>query len=732
MSPATALCGAFVAGAIVFHASAGLPDGVGWLSLLAGCALLLRGRPWVVPGLFCAGALWSAWAAAVALDHRLDTPVAVTLEGEVAGLPAAADGPRQSFVLELGRVDGGPAMRRARLHWYGAGERVRPGERWRFEADLRAPAGALNPGAFDGERWQIQNGIDATGTVTRGERLDAASRFSLDAVRAELSGRLRAAVNHEAAGAMLVALAVGDRRFLDESVWATLLATGTNHLVAISGLHVGLAGGLGLVLGMAVWRCCGRMAGRIPARVVGAALALVTAAVYAALAGFTIPTQRALIMLAVTLLAVFLRRPVRPTQVLCVAAAAVLLVDPLAPLDPGFWLSFAAVATLGVMLWGRAPATGPWPWLTIQFRLALVLAPLTLLLFSHVALAAPVANLVAIPLVGLFTVPLVLAAAMTIVPAPAVGAFLADWSGWLLVLFLAFAEQVARVADLVAAPTMGEGGAAWVLLLVAVILALAPAGLPGRVLALPMLAAALWPWGMSADTPVRITTLDVGHGHASVVQSGRHVVAVDTGRTGREVDALLTRIGRPDRLLLTRDRAGYRGGAGAVRTAPRTRVYDAVDSAEECLGSPQWEAEGGVFRVLDADLATTACVLLVEAGPHRVLIAAGVPPGAHVHWEAAGQVDAVVLPAGGHANAVTGAMLDALQPSLAVVSVDAGNRYGLPHAEVVERLQSRGIRLLHTGHDGAITLTLRPGIPVRTAREVAGWWNRRQPFGQGM
>ncbi|MFV8833798.1 DNA internalization-related competence protein ComEC/Rec2 [Aquisalimonas sp.] len=731
MSPATAACGAFVAGAILFHVSTGLPDSAGWLSLLAGVMLLLRGRRWLVPGLFCAGALWSAWSAAAALDYRLDTPGNVVLEGEVAGLPASGDARRQSFLVRVDRSADGPEVRRVRLHWYGAGQSVRTGERWRFEADLRAPAGALNPGAFDGERWQIQKGIDASGTVTRGERIEVHSGASLDGVRGFLSARLRAVVNHDAAGAMLVALAVGDRRFLDDQVWATLLATGTNHLVAISGLHVGLAAGLGLVLGMTLWRCGGRTAGRIPARVAGAVLGLVTAAVYAALAGFTIPTQRALIMLAVTLFAVFVRRPVRPTQVLCIAAVAVLLVDPLAPLDPGFWLSFAAVATLGLLLWGRSPSGGAWVWLTIQFRLALVLAPMTLLLFSHVALAAPVANLVAIPLVGMFTVPLVLVAAMTIVPFPAIGAFLADWSGWLLILFLGFAERVARVADLVPVPTVGEGGVAWVLLLMAVVLAMMPAGIPGRILAMPMLAAALWPGSMGGDARVQVTTLDVGHGHASVIQSGGEVVVVDSGRTGREVAALLTRTGRADRLVLTRDRTGYRGGAEELRMPPGATVHDALEAPGACSGGARWGAGSGEFHFLDPQLDVTACVLLVESDGRRILIAAGIPPGAPVRWEAAGRVDAVVLPAGGHADAVTEAMLEALQPELAVVSVDAGNRYGLPHPQALERLRDHGVRLLHTGHHGAVTITLQAGLPAETARDRAGWWNRRRPFGQG-
>ena len=170
---------------------------------------------------------------------------------------------------------------------------------------------------------------------------------------------------------------------------------------------------------------------------------LLAAIIYAGLAGFSIPTQRAVIMLFVVTMAVLSRRLTAPLDVLQAAMVLVLLLDPLSILSAGFWLSFLAVAIIFLMLQGgtRAEPGSQNPLLNIirmQWFLAIGMLPLTALLFNQVSMVAPVANMIAVPVVGLIVVPLSLAGAMSALVSPPVGIILLQSAdvlvGWLWLL----------------------------------------------------------------------------------------------------------------------------------------------------------------------------------------------------------------------------------------------------------------------------------------------------------
>ncbi len=152
---------------------------------------------------------------------------------------------------------------------------------------------------------------------------------------------------------LLRALVVGDRTGIDTKMWSVFQRTGTNHLIAISGLHIGIVAGLTLLLSQFGWRLSGRLCRIFPASRAAAFFALVSAIVYTGLAGFAIPATRVLIMLLVLLLGVLMARATRPFNGLCMALLAVVIVDPVAVLSAGFWLSFCAVGIILVSLDGR-------------------------------------------------------------------------------------------------------------------------------------------------------------------------------------------------------------------------------------------------------------------------------------------------------------------------------------------------------------------------------------------
>src|SRR5690606_23481116 len=329
----------------------------------------------------------------------------VVVEGRVVGLPEHEAG-RTRFRF---RVHDDPALpahlrgARLRLAWYDDGREaadarpaLAPGSSWRMELRLRAPRGLRNPGGFDAERQALAGRIAATGYVRGGRAPEPlAPARGIDAWRDGIAARIDAAVPGDAAR-YVRALALGDTRALAEADWELLRATGLTHLIAISGFHVGLVAGAFALLGAALWRLCPPLCLLAPRPQAAAAAAFAGALGYAAVAGFALPTVRTVLMIAVAVGARLWRRPLRIPQSLALAAIAIVMVDPLALLAPGFWLSFAGVAWL---LW-CLPRAGGRPlrdFLSAQWVATLGLLPLTAILFGQASLAGPLANLVAIP-----------------------------------------------------------------------------------------------------------------------------------------------------------------------------------------------------------------------------------------------------------------------------------------------------------------------------------------------
>ena len=338
----------------------------------------------------------------------------------VSGLPAPGErGVR--FELELESATRGERVpSRVLLWWYRSAQpssqpeaepaplagAVHPGERWMFTVRLRRPHGNLNPNGFDYEAWLLERGIGATGYVrSRGEQRLLGRRDSaldrVEQVREAVRERFHAVLGATPAAGILSALAVGDQRAIAAEEWRLFNRTGVTHLMSISGLHVTLVSGLVAWLVAAIWRRVPWLALRLPARKAGAAAAIFGAFGYTLLAGFAVPAQRTCYMVTVVAIALWTGGIAAPVRTLALAAAVVLAADPWAPLAPGFWLSFGAVALIFYVAagWtGREHRVAQW--VRVQWAITVGLAPAVLLLFGQVSIAGPLANAVAIPVVS--------------------------------------------------------------------------------------------------------------------------------------------------------------------------------------------------------------------------------------------------------------------------------------------------------------------------------------------
>jgi competence protein ComEC len=760
---------AFVLGVALLQREAALPAlSVAWLALPAAVALMVAWRPRAraadlahamlvaLLAVFC-GYGWAAWRADVRLADRLDPAWEgrdIVLVGVVASLPQPYErSVRFEFDVERVLTPGAGVPERIVLAWWGraAGDAdglpaVRAGERWRLTVRLKQPHGMLNPHGFDYEAWLLERGVRATGYVrprTGAERLTALvwrPDTLIERARERLRARIVAALPGDCCGGVLAALAVGDQRAIPPAQWQVFTRTGVNHLMSISGLHVTMVSGLVYALALALWRRSARLTVALPAAKAAALAGFLAALGYAALAGFAVPAQRTVYMLAVVAAALWSGRQLPVSAILAAALLVVLLIDPWAVLSAGFWLSFGAVAVILAVTASRLAQPGVLrQWLRVQGAITLALVPLSLALFQQVSLISPVANALAIPLVSLVVVPLTLVG--SVLPFDAV-LTLADLVmrltmvalEWMAAMPAAVWQQHAPLPWAVAAAC---AGVAWLLL---------PRGFPARWLGalalLPLFTVV--PPGL-APGAVRITVLDVGQGLAVVVRTAQHAILFDTGAAfgpgadsgNRTIVPYLRAAGvrSLDLLVVSHDDIDHSGGAASVLQAlPVARVVSSLRADHpllaglsdpgRCARGQQWDWDGVRFaflhpadaryetKVRDNDLG---CVLQVQAPGGTLLITADIEARSERELVAAYgaglRADVLLVPHHGSRTSSTPEFVAAVAPRLAIFTTGYRNRFGHPKAEIAARYADGGARLLRTDLDGALTVDLSPDAP---------------------
>ncbi len=759
---------ALLTGIVLFQSLPALPD-PHWALLFAPLPLAAWRyrvlRPLLIVSI---GFLWVWWNAAQILQQRLPAALEgqdVVVEGMIASLPET-DGRRTRFAFQVTKLIRGDVAfagpGRIILSWYYSHTALQVGDRWRLHVRLKRPHGLSNPGGFDYESWLFRHHIRANGYVRddHGNRLLTSSRWDhpVDRQRQDLSQHIAAALSTQAYAGIIRALAIGDRAAITPLQWQTLTATGTSHLVAISGLHVGIVAGFVFFLMRFLWSRLPRFSLRWPASKVAAGAGIVAALAYAALAGFSIPTQRSVIMVMVVLGGVLAGRKTRPSHILAWALLLVLLWDPLAVLEPGFWLSFAAVAVIFYGMGQRLAVRGMWwKWGRVQVLIALGLLPLTIILFQRVSLVAPVANLVAVPWVTLVVVPLTLLGTVLLGPFPVLGHFLLVLAsgavGWIWPLLQVLAgSHIAQWMQ--AAPPLWS----YIPALIGVLWLLAPRGVPGRwlggVLLAPMV---LFQPAHPQAGEAWFTLLDVGQGLAAVVETAGHVLVFDTGpaySTGFDAGSAVIvpflhhyGIRRIDTLIVSHGDMDHRGGAPAVLrrmvvrrllTSVPDKIHWSKGRVESCLAGQHWQWDGVRFEILYPFVDQpyrgndASCVLRIQTARQTILIPGDIERRSEqllVKKEAKELTsDVLVAPHHGSNTSSTPAFLQAVHPSYALFAVGYRNRYGFPRPRVVARYHREGARLMESDSDGAITFRLGAALsplPDSYRRRSRHYWNSR-------
>ena len=731
-----------------------------WALALVPLGFLAWRRPvWLVAVFFVAGVVWISFRAGLILEESLPTALEgrdLVIEGHVADIPSRTDfGWRFPFDVVQAQHDGETARIPARiLLSAGRGEFVpRAGEAWRLTARLKRPHGLQNPGGFDYEAHLFRNRLRATGYVRLDDtpqRLDETTpaRYTIDRVRQRLGEAMRARLSDNPFAGIVVALANGDSGGVDNAQWDIFRRTGTLHLVAISGLHISLIGGIGFFLGRWLWALPGYTVLRYPAPVVGAVCALLAAAGYAALAGFVIPTQRALIMLGVVMGGILLRRQVAPTQLLASALLAVLAYDPLAVMAAGFWLSFAAVAVILFVAHGESWRMQWWrKWGYLQIAIALGMLPLMFALFQQVSLVAPLANLLAVPVFDLLMVPLVLTGLALLGFLPAVAQTLFELAAGLLAQLWPVLEWLGNLSW---SQWTRPGLPGWALVCagVGVVWLLAPRGWPARwVGAVWLLPLALLRPPAPLPGEAWFTLLDVGQGLSAVVRTASHTLVFDAGPrlgafdTGRSVVAPYLRtqgVERVDVFVVSHGDNDHIGGVESVRRALPVEKFlssvpERVEDAAPCEAGQHWQWDGVEFQILNPPRDGTgksndqSCVLQVRAPGGSLLLPADIEARTERRLLAEQgerlRADVLVAPHHGSKTSSTEAFIGAVRPDVVLFPVGYRNRFRHPHPAVVARYDAAGARRLDSASVGAIELWLHA-----EGMSVSAWRARHRRY----
>ncbi|WP_248796985.1 DNA internalization-related competence protein ComEC/Rec2 [Pseudomonas sp. MWU13-2105] len=732
---------ALAAGLLALRFLPQLPPG-GLLLVLPVLGLMLLPFRVYPLALFLFGCTWACFQAQRALDDRLAPALdgrTLWVEGRVVGLPQADE---QVVRFELADATSRRARlpARLRLSWFG-GPDLRSGERWRLAVQLKRGQGLLNPAGFDYEAWLLARGIGATGTIKDGQLLLPASGGWRDTLRRRLLQ-----VDSQGQSATLVALVLGDGSGLSAQTWRVLQDTGTLHLLVISGQHIGLCAGLAyaLIAGLARY---GLWPGRWPWLPWACGLAFAAALGYALLAGFGVPVRRACVMLAMLLLWRLRYRHLGTLAPLLAALNLVLLFDPLVSLQVGFWLSFAAVAVLIFTFSGRLGAWSFWQgWTRAQWVIALGLFPALLVLGLPVSLSAPLANWVAVPLIGLLVLPLTLLGTL-LLPLPWLGEGLLWLAGGLLgYLFQGLEWLAAQVPAWVPAVVPFW---AWALSGLGVLLLLLPAGIPLRPLGWPLAAlAVLAPSAQVAPGEAEIWQLDVGQGLAILVRTRQHSLLYDAGPRFGEFDQgervvlpSLRKLGvrQLDTLLLSHADADHAGGALAVRRGlPVGEVLGgdpaglpAALRAQPCVSGRQWQWDGVRFALWRwpqaRDSNQSSCVLQIEANGERLLLTGDIDVAterAFLDSPLALASDWLQAPHHGSRSSSSLVFLQRLSPRGVLISRGRGNAFGHPHPQVIARYKALDMAIFDSAEQGALRLLLGRFDEPRALQAERRFWRQ--------
>ncbi|WP_050873292.1 ComEC family protein [Yersinia frederiksenii] len=635
------------------------------------------------------------------------------------------------------------------VHWPTALEPHCAGQLWALTIRMRGVHSLLNEGGFDSQRWAVANRSPLQGRIIKAGLIDARCHL-----RQQVISLIERQLMPYDQRQTLLALAFGERKRLDTSLWALLRDTGTAHLMAISGLHIALAALFGGILARGIQFL-------LPVRWINPLFPLLigwlAAMIYVWLAGANPPAVRAAIALTLWLLLRLFSIACSTGQVWLWGLALILLCDPLAVLSDSFWLSCFAVFSL-ICWYHWVPVSNRFRvgWkgtiirgLHLQLGMMLLLMPLQVGLFHGVSLFSIPANLWAVPIVSLLTVPCVLLAlAFTLLPTVAgLFWFLADLS--LTVVLMPLSQLSAGwLHPGATSVALGYGG--WLALLIWRFQWWRSYPIGVMVLCVNLVL-----FSQRRDEyHWRVDMLDVGHGLAMVIERDGKAVIYDTGNrwhSGSMASTVILPYLRwrgitVEQIILSHNHQDHTGGLAELQAAfPKATVrapYPVSINSLPCKQGASWQWSGLSFEVLwPAKQVINAnnddsCVIRINDGKHSVLLTGDLETHGELqlvtNFRAKLASTLLQVPHHGSNSSSTAPFLRTVKPELAFASAARYNQWHLPTKKVINRYRKNNIVWRDTTASGQISVYFyEDNWEVKGYREqlMPRWYHQR--FGVG-
>ncbi len=709
--------------------------------------LQLKFKPFKPVLWFLSGLLYALLACQLQSQQQLSDPIAKDLQVRVEGLPKYSTH-KVSFI----GTDQDTGQNYLLSHYHADDKQIpsyQTGAIYSLQVNLKPPHGMVNGVGFDREKWLFRHGIDGVGGIkTMALAKPPGQLPNINSWRAKLSSLIDQHFTNPATNALIHALSIGDKSHFSQQDIQMFQNTGTAHLIAISGLHIGMVALLGWLLGGLCFRFWPQQT--IPRPVLQIILGIVFAAFYAGLAGFTVATQRALIMLLVYGMFKLSRRPSYAWDVWSGSLLVVLLLDPLNVLDGGFWLSFTAVAVLILAFNGNH--SNPSKILTfVKMQLALLVGmlPISLALFSKVNLLAPLVNLVMIPLMTFVLIPmlmLLLLMGSLLQSFPDVLVSLVSISSEYLLLMLSWFNRF----DLLAFDFTISHWWQYLALIIGAVLLTLPQVVPQR------------HWGLlliflgfispSEQPPVgqfKASFLDVGQGLSVVIETQNHTAVYDVGAAYDSGFNMANAAVLPflqqhdikliDALILSHQDNDHAGAAVAFKSAiPVLETWGTEPQQTMCQAGQKWTWDGVTFHFLSPLNLTpylqnnSSCVLKINNQQTSLLLTGDIEAPVEyrlTHMNRAELVtDVLLIPHHGSKTSSTPEFIKTVNPKHAINSSGQFNPFGHPAAAVLQRYEQLGIPVTDTQSGGLITLHTYPELKIDSLRmQQARIWRKKKP-----
>lgn len=593
------------------------------------------------------------------------------------------------------------------------------GQHWQMTLNLRPVHARLNQGEYDRQRQALASQTLFTGRASAARLLQRECSW-----RQKIIDSAKPHYQHLRWQSVMTALAFGEREEMTGDITQLLRETGTAHLMAISGMHIGLAA-------MSGWLLARGLQFFLPAHLIGyrmpLAVSLLVALLYTWLSGANPPAVRAMLALALWCGLRLAGLRCSGWQVWSLCIGLILFFDPLTILSDSFWLSALAVAAL--LLWyqwfplpARFMRDKRWlllQLLHLQLGMMLLLMPVQGFIFHGVSLSALIANVIAVPIVSLISVPLILFSMLT------------SFSSWSSLSWWLVDRSLALVINSLQLLPSG-----WLMLSESQALCslLCWLGLViwrfgwwhASPVSIVSLLLALLCWRQSLPQPDwRIDMLDVGHGLAVVISRQGKAVIYDTGNrwpggdAGERIIAPWLRWQgiEPQQIILSHIHLDHTGGtASLLRAWPQLTVRSALGQADHlpCYAGEQWQWQHLNFQVLWPEQGNQrgqnddSCVLLIDDGRHRILLTGDLEAAGEralvARYKTALQADIIQVPHHGSRTSSGALLLRNVKGTAALASVARFNAWRLPSAEIIQRYQDNGYQWHDTALSGQLSV----------------------------